>query len=198
VPELLGRAAFTLARGFSRRGALARILRSPGCARVTEVAAHCSPAAGGLILVLDFDGVLAPHGYDAPLPAVDAWLRECAAAPGIRGVTILSNKPTRRREAYFAEHHPGVRFVTGVRKKPYPDALLALMAADGAEPRQIVVVDDRLLTGILAGVLAGTQCVYVTPPLADFSCRTASEILFALVRGLERLLVRLAPAAPGP
>jgi hypothetical protein len=49
-------------------------------------------------------------------------------------------------------------------------------------------VDDRLLTGILAAVLAGTTAVHITNPYRDYSCKTCSEICFDLLRAVERLL----------
>jgi hypothetical protein len=134
--------------------------------------------------------MLAPHGYDEPLPEVITWLKECAGDPHIKRIYIMSNKPTPRRERYFAEHHPELRFVKGVRKKPYPEGLLNIIAAEAVTPGQVLLVDDRLLTGILATVLAGTKCILVTRPYIDFTFKTISEACFVMIRTLEKAFIR--------
>jgi len=74
-------------------------------------------------LALDFDGVLAPHGAGQPSSEVVDWLRRAVTVFGAERIFILSNRPFGPRVDWFANHFPGVRFVDGVRKKPYPDGL---------------------------------------------------------------------------
>jgi uncharacterized protein len=53
---------------------------------------------------------------------------------------------------------------------------------------EVVLVDDRLLTGGLACVLAGCQCLLVTKPYQDFKNHFFYEVAFASLRIAERLL----------
>jgi FMN phosphatase YigB (HAD superfamily) len=181
--ELAARAWYTLRQGFARRGELRQIHRDCGC---PEITALTLPAGELIVLVLDFDGVLAPHGYPEPLPAVARLLDQWLGRPEVRRIYILSNKPTPVRERYFADHFPAIRFVRDVRKKPYPDSLAAIVAAERVPPHRVVVVDDRLLTGILAAVLAGTRAVPITKPYRDYAYHTCAELGFTLLRALER------------
>jgi len=138
------------------------------------------------VLVLDFDGVLAPHGNDVPLPEIVEWLRRCASVFGEERIFILSNRPDPARADYFQRTFPGVRFVSGVRKKPYTDGLLHIMELSGAAPCHVVMLDDRLLTGVLAACLAGTGVVYITGPYVSLTQRPLLESFFMMLRIVER------------
>jgi HAD superfamily phosphatase (TIGR01668 family) len=142
------------------------------------------------VIVLDFDGVLSPHGFLEPLPEVKAWLQHCVASFGADKVYILSNKPLTSREMYFKQQHPGVHWISGVRKKPYPDGMNKIIQVSGARPEEIALVDDRLLTGILATVIAGTHCVYISQAYRQFSKNPVRESFFALLRMFEKLWVK--------
>lgn len=189
--DLIPRTVFTIIQSLTHRRELRRLLSTAACEQVTHITPHRLNAENIAVLVLDFDGVLAPHGYDEPLPEVITWLKECAGDPHIKRIYIMSNKPTPRRDRYFAEHHPELRFVKGVRKKPYPEGLLNIIAAEAVAPEQVLLVDDRLLTGILATVLAGTKCILVTRPYIDFAFKTISEAGFVLIRTLEKAFIRV-------
>jgi predicted HAD superfamily phosphohydrolase YqeG len=93
-------------------------------------------ARGLSVLVLDFDGVLAPHGEDRPLPEIESWLARCAAVFGEERIFILSNRPVPVRAAYFRQAFPGVRFVAGVRKKPFPTACSGWRNSPARTPRR--------------------------------------------------------------
>jgi predicted HAD superfamily phosphohydrolase YqeG len=60
--------------------------------------------------VLDFDGVLAHHGVNTPLPVVQEWLRQFQRYPSMRCV-ILSNHPTLERAQYFQQALPESLFL---------------------------------------------------------------------------------------
>jgi predicted HAD superfamily phosphohydrolase YqeG len=188
--ELVKRALFTIKEGLSRRRQLRRILEGGSCASITLLSQEMLAAAGCRVLVLDFDGVLAPHGYREPLPEVTAWLDRCIGFAGLHRVYLLSNKPSPAREAFFRNNYPTIVFVRDVRKKPYPDGLLGIARDEAVHPRQVLIVDDRLLTGILAAVLAETESVYISHPYRDFRGSTVAETFFALLRWLERIVVR--------
>ena len=149
-------------------------------------------ARGVTVLVLDFDGVLAPHGSETPLPEVGQWLRSCAATFGGSGIFILSNRPDPVRIDYFRRKFPEFHFVSGVRKKPYPDGLERVMEISGAVPGQIMMFDDRLLTGVLGACLAGVEVMYITAPYVSLKDRPLIELFFMLLRYAERKAVALA------
>ncbi|MCP4701853.1 MAG: hypothetical protein GY862_34080 [Gammaproteobacteria bacterium] len=143
------------------------------------------------VLVLDFDGVLAAHGEEIPCPEAAEWLATCVDFFGARRVFILTNKPMPARTRYFNEHYAGVRCVTGVKKKPYPDGLEKIIAISGVRPEAVMLLDDRLLTGVLAGCIAGIQVTYVNEPYISLSGRPVTETFFQLLRMTERMLVRI-------
>ena len=156
--------------------------------QLPQLSIHWLALQGVRHLVLDFDGVMAPHGDAEPLPEVLAWLKRSLET--FEGkIYILSNKPLPVRIDYFKQHFPGVIFVVSPRKKPYPDGLLKIIESSGAKPNEVCLVDDRLLTGVLATQLAGASAVYITQPYASFKKRFWQESFFALLRNLERFFL---------
>ena len=147
--------------------------------------------SGVSVMALDFDGVLAPHGASEPLPEVVVWLRKCSNVLGEEKIYILSNKPDPQRAAYFKKFFPTVHFIAGVRKKPYPDGLKRIMEISGAAPQQVVLLDDRLLTGVLATCLAETSVIYITKPYVSLRTHPVAESFFLLLRAVERKFVSL-------
>lgn len=148
------------------------------------------------VLALDFDGVLAPHGYPKPVDESTVWLKELVTSRRYKRVYIYSNKPTKARKLFFAELSPEIRFVSNQRKKPYPDGLRFIAEKEGVAPSDIIMVDDRLLTGILAAIIAGTSWLYVSRPLKDYGCNTISELFFSILRFSEVQLIRMLVLCP--
>jgi len=107
-----------------RRELRSLLQETPSGRSVLEIVPEEFGLRGIRVLALDFDGVLAPHGGDQPLPDVEAWLRQMVAVCGAERVFILSNRPEGPRVAWFHEHLPGVRFISGVRKNRTVMALL--------------------------------------------------------------------------
>ncbi|WP_246559256.1 hypothetical protein [Citrifermentans pelophilum] len=190
----MNHAIYGFIAGFSNRHQLAKILRnSPRRQETHNVKPEALKASGATVLALDFDGVLAPHGRTEPLPEATAWLVGCCAVFGEERVFILSNKPTRERSAWFKAHFPGIRFISGVRKKPYPDGLFKVIELSASPPAEIVLLDDRLLTGVLATCLAGTSIAYINKPYTDFGSNPLAETFFATLRIIEQTLIRMVP-----
>ncbi len=139
-------------------------------------------------LALDFDGVLSPHGDIAPLPAIEAWLHAlCDAWKG--QIFLLSNKPFSAREAYLKNHFPTIHFIKDVAKKPYPDGLNTIAALAHCQTNEVLMIDDRLLTGILAAAISGTQALWLTPAVRNVAF-SRHEFFFSSLRCIDRLLVR--------
>jgi HAD superfamily phosphatase (TIGR01668 family) len=178
--------------GILHRRDLLRLMReTPENTRILSLDPEALKASGITALALDFDGVLANHGAPAPLPDAIEWMKRCETVFGGDRIFILSNKPTEGRRTWFAEHFPALRFIAGVRKKPFPDGLNKTSELAGVPLSQILMVDDRLLTGCLAAINAGSRPCYIRNPYISFDHRPLAELFFYLLRAGERLFVRL-------
>lgn len=182
-------AGFSL--GFIHRGDLRRLLdgTSPD-ADILKLDPNALRASGIVALALDFDGVLASHGSLVPLPEAIAWMKQCETVFGGNKIFILSNKPTEARKEWFAKNFPAMRFISGVRKKPYPDGLNKTGELAGVPLHSVLMVDDRLLTGCLAALAADARPCYIRKPYASFRQRPMAELFFKFMRWVERLFVR--------
>jgi predicted HAD superfamily phosphohydrolase YqeG len=164
---------------------------TPLTSTIMELNPETLSSSGIAALALDFDGVLASHGFTVPLPQAFAWMQRCQFVFGGDRIFILSNKPTALRKKWFAENFPAVRFISDVRKKPYPDGLNKIGELSGVPLSSILMVDDRLLTGCLAALVAGARPCYIRKPFISFSHNIPAETFFMLLRTSERLIVRL-------
>jgi uncharacterized protein len=142
------------------------------------------------VLVLDFDGVMAPHGEDIPCKEVIDWLNRLLINFDENKVYILSNRPTIERKLFFKEYFPNITFISGVRKKPYPDGLELVAKISGVKNSNIALVDDRLLTGCLSCVIAGSQAIWVTQAYTNFTKSVISESFFKALRWLDKIVIR--------
>jgi len=188
--NLLKRIIFTLQMMHCYRHLLAKIVRT-GLSNYQL--SHISPSRlklkGITVLVLDFDGVLAAHGEQHPVPELQSWLHEAVKTFGSNHLFILSNKPLPERITYFNQHYAGVQCIADVKKKPYPDGLQKIIDLTGQSPGTVMLVDDRLLTGCLAASIAGISVTYITRPYVRLSKRPLQELFFMTLRFLERYMV---------
>ena len=176
--------------GFRFRRQLGRLLRETPRDRSILVLDPASLRLEGIsALALDFDGVLAHHGAPCPIPEAIEWLKRCETVFGGERIFILSNKPTEGRRQWFSEHFPAFRFISGVRKKPYPDGLEKTAELAGVPLPSILMVDDRLLTGCLAALVAGARPCYIRSPYYFFRHRPLAEFFFMTLRKIERILL---------
>jgi len=141
------------------------------------------------VMILDFDGVLASFGETGLSAETAAWLQEALQTFGTGNIFILSNKPTPERECYLEQYFPGINFFWAPRKKPYPDGILQIIVLKNVQPEAVLMVDDRLLTGILGAVIAKVRGCYITDPLISFEKRPVQELFFMLLRSVERWLI---------
>ncbi len=74
------------------------------------------------------------------------------------------------------------------RKKPYPDGLIDIATKLNLEMQSLLIVDDRLLTGILAGILVGAQLKWVTKPYISLRKKPMVELGFMVLRFLEKIV----------
>jgi predicted HAD superfamily phosphohydrolase YqeG len=146
---------------------------------------------GVKVLVLDFDGVLAAHGELQPTKELHPWLHSAIKQFGSEHIFILSNKPLPSRIAYFKRHFSGIRYISAVKKKPYPDGLEKIITLTGQAPETLMLVDDRLLTGGLAACIAKVPMIYINDPYIRISKRPIQELFFMSLRFIERFIIRL-------
>lgn len=143
------------------------------------------------VLALDMDGVLVPYGQNELSETIKDWLNRAVLELSAPNIYIYSNKPNSERRAYFSNYFPGLGFIDVKRKKPYPDGLYQIISKTHTSPEEVLVVDDRLLTGILAAVIVGARAKWITKPLISFRLRPLAELFFILLRALERFLLAL-------
>jgi predicted HAD superfamily phosphohydrolase YqeG len=157
---------------------------------IQDISKYELDARGVSVLVLDFDAVLAAHGEPQPKPEIIVWLRQFSKMFQPGKIYILSNKPTAGRQEFFLQNFPEIKFIFAKRKKPYPDGLLQIAADAGAHPQQLLLVDDRLCTGILATLIAGTQGLWITKPYVNIMARPIVERWFIFLRWSEQLIIK--------
>jgi uncharacterized protein len=187
---MLNRVIFSLREAANHRSALCRIASSGHGESLPDVTSAGFPE-NIKVIALDFDGVLGPHGYPRPTVDLEQWFAKVRACGQISRVYIYSNKPTQARKHYFETYLPEICFLSGIRKKPFPDGIKRIAELEGVPPEAVLMVDDRLLTGMLAAILAGAQGFYVTRPVTDFGYRPVHEAVFGLLRVVEKLMVRM-------
>ena len=117
------------------------------------------------------------------------WLHVCIHQ--FEQVFLLSNKPFHYRLNHFKTKYPHIYCITNVAKKPYPEGLNKIKELSGKQANEIALVDDRLLTGVLATCIAQTQVVYVTLPYKNLIKRPVAETFFMLLRFMERRYIQL-------
>lgn len=183
---------YGLISGHRQRRVLGRMLKEAPVLGTGDVDLVDLQAGGIRALVFDFDGVLGPHAAAEPLPEACTIIDRAVQLYGAGHVYILSNKPSIERLDFFKEHFPGVVFVGGVRKKPYPDGLEKIAALGNYGLSEIALLDDRLMTGGLACLHAGSKFVYISKPFTDFSQHPFKELFFSVLRLFEVSLARLA------
>jgi len=189
LKEIITRSLYTLRMAVQHWGCVRRAYHTRHALKqITALDPLQLPDLGVKVLVLDFDGVLAADGAHQPLPKVQQWLDHCVRLLGTEQVFILSNQPRAQRLAWFDEQYPGVRFISGVRKKPYPDGLHTIQQQTGVASQAILLIDDRLLTGVLAACIAQTQVMHIREPYVEFWQHPIHEGFFKLLRGVEKLL----------
>lgn len=183
---------YGLIAGHRQRRELGRLLSEAPELATADVDLAALKAEGIRALVFDFDGVLAPHAAPEPLTETQRVLEQSLQVFGAGHIYILSNKPSIERLQYFKQYYPDIVFIGGVRKKPYPDGLEKIATLGDYSVGEIALLDDRLLTGGLACLHAGSRFIYVSKPLIDFSQHPVKECFFAFLRSLESFLARFA------
>lgn len=183
---MLARSIYAIKQAYRYRLALLKFLNTEHqCLHVTDLTEEKLNMLGVKVLALDFDGVLAPHGEPEILPKIQPWL-ETIGMP----IYILSNKPFPARLNHLSRY-PNLKCITDVSKKPYPDGLLKIAKEAAVSPESILLIDDRLLTGMLATCIAGCQGVWLKVAIKNFRHRPGIELGFQSLRIIEAVGLKL-------
>ena len=191
IMSFLKRIIFSLQQLHHHHKALAKIKRNtPRHNQLHNLSPATLKQQGVRVLVLDFDGVLAAHGELQPTQELHPWLHDAIKQFGSEQIFILSNKPLPSRIAYFKQHFPGVRYISAVKKKPYPEGLEKIITLTKQTPEALRLVDDRLLTGGLAACIAKVPLIYINHPYVNLSKRPIQELFFMSLRFIERIITQ--------
>jgi predicted HAD superfamily phosphohydrolase YqeG len=185
---------YAIKMGWQQRKALKRFLVEPTrqVHALSELTLQRLDEANVAILILDFDGVLAPHDQPLPLPVAKEWLTQLSQTIGEQRIALFTNKPISERIAYFQKYFPSIFIVHGVRKKPYPEGILQVAEYKGVAVHRVALLDDRLLTGMLSVCLAYSQGYYFTKPYQNYCRHPFKECFFSCLRHLERWFISAA------
>lgn len=184
--RMIDRFFYALKMGWFHRNKLKQYSRDPRLQIETVLQLDPSQlkSEGIEALAIDFDGVLSVYGEDCPSPHISTWLNSCLAIFGREKVFILSNNPTKLRQKCCNDL--GITLIRNVKKKPFPEGLLKIIKETQVKPASLLLIDDRLLTGILAAEIVGISAKWVTKPYIGLTQRPLPELLFILLRRLER------------
>lgn len=179
---------YALIKAFKHYGCLSR-LKQNALPRVVNLTSEDLSKLNIECLALDFDGVLNAHAELRLHPDCEQWLKSlCKVWPEDK-IVILSNKPHPKRIAFFNQSFPNILFVPKTKKKPYPDGLLKIAKMKNISADKILLVDDRLLTGMLACCIAGSKGILIKKPYKRLFRRPIRELFFIFLRTFERLLI---------
>lgn len=132
-------------------------------------------------IVLDLDNTIVPGKKSDVPPCVKAWI-ESAKQKGFK-LCIFSNTLKLKRLLKISRD-TGIPFVRG-SFKPRRGGLMKALNFMGIEPRESVIIGDRLLTDIWGGNRIGMWTILVEP------LRGGEGLATKIFRLLERLLLRL-------
>ncbi len=139
------------------------------------------------VLMLDFDGVLNSYGEVCLNPDVQAWMANLLNNSDIK-ICILSNNMFKERKT-FLQKIENLDIIHAIKPKPYPDTILNFMSEHNIAAKNILLIDDRYFTGVLAGVIAGINIFCISNPFTNYKKRWLIESLFLGLRFFERLLL---------
>lgn len=182
---IIERVIFSMQEAWKHRLALNKL---PEVQTILSIDWQALYQSGIRVIVLDFDGVLAPDNDFKIHDDVYNVLKIIKTIFGSH-CYILSNNPKTERQAFFAINFPEISFVVA-KKKPYPDGLKEIIAREQCHPQEVILIDDRLLTGGLATILADTRCLIITKPYICFRQNRLREAAFMGLRFVERMLFR--------
>ncbi len=186
---MIKRIFYTIQQAIQHRGELLQVVNGINCSKRDVLEVKVSDLVGVKVLAVDFDGVLASHGKPFPNKLAATWLKDLEKTFN-GSIVILSNKPSVQRKQYFLVNFPKVEFINALRKKPYPDGLQYIEQKYKVKHTEVLLIDDRLLTGVLAAIINKNRFFYIKQPYTDFQYKPVVESFFYLLRVIERFWFR--------
>jgi len=185
---MLHRVLYTIVHCWKFRAALSQFIQQDSlkAATIFDIDMPAMQAQGVRGLIVDFDGVLNAHGANYPTQAAIDCIKNWVQLLGLHKVFILSNKPMQVRADFFATELPETEFIIGKRKKPYPDGVELILATSKLNPNELLLIDDRLATGILAAMITGTKAILIDKPMINLQQNFWTESFFVGLRWFER------------
>lgn len=141
-------------------------------------------------LVLDFDGVLNSYAETTVTKNAKIWIEDLLKKMPELKIFILSNKPSSDRKEYFLKNFPKIKFIKCKKKKPYPDSLNDILKENNINQNQLLIVDDRLATGILVAEIVGCKACLITNPYVNLRRRFFVESFFCGLRFFEQKVLK--------
>lgn len=181
---------FAINQLIKHRQQLKAIKRDPShhANTILDIKPSTLKAQGIQVIALDFDGVLAHHDATTIDTPILDWLHDCNAIFGENNVYLHSNNNRPDRLEFLSQHCPYLTILAPNLKKPHPEGLLSITHKTGISPKHIALIDDRLMTGMLAACLAGCHGIYIRHPYVDYRHETYKELVFSTLRVIERIL----------
>ncbi len=186
--SVMGKIITAISQGWHYRQQLHDICQNRAIATILDMTPPQLKQQGIKAVLLDFDGVLSYHGGIAPLPDVETWLQQCVQCFGSKRVFLLTNCLFPQRFHYFQQKYPSIVILHPKQAKPSPDGIYQALHISQIPAEQMLLFDDRLLTGMLAAVQSNIQTFYVTQPFRDFKHKFMAECFFSSIRYLEHKL----------
>jgi len=143
-------------------------------------------------IILDFDGVISAHNKEKPDKKVKLWLHNAIKTFGHKHIFVLSNNKNSNRLKYFNKHFPKLVFSENKYYKPYPYDIYKLIKKFNIKNlTNIILIDDRLLTGILLSLTVGINSLYIFKPVSDLKKNSIKEFYISFLRKLDLLIFKL-------
>jgi len=147
-------------------------------------------------LILDFDGVLAEHNGIKLNKQIKVWVKQSINLLGKNRIFILSNNKSKHQErsAYYKKNYPDIIFVDNLYSKPYPYDVYKIFKKykiKNEEYKNILLIDDRLFTGILLSMIIGIKSMYLKKPIINWKYNFLRESYIFFIRKIEILVCKL-------
>ena len=190
IKENINLYIFTIKEAYAQRYVLYEYMINKDCQlnNILDLDIDKIKEKGFSYLVLDFDGVLSGYNHTKPYPKVEIWLNKSISTLGKNHIFILSNKKKSSRLSYIKEKYPSIIFIDNKKVKPYANDLKDVIKKYDVNKKCVLLLDDRLLTGILLSAIIGIKAKFVTKPFVSWKKHPIYELYFFFIRQLELIM----------
>lgn len=159
---------------------------------ITDIDLNSIEKSGIKSLVLDFDGVISPHDHYIPSKSITIWLKKAIKIFGSGKIFILSNNSKNAdRIKYFNKNFKEIIFIKNRYMKPYPYDICNVLKKNNIKTfKSIMIIDDRLLTGILLSLIIKTEAIFITSPLVDTKNNIIKETYMSYLRKIDKIICK--------